>query len=67
VEVIHINPVFSADAAKGTVRKLADDIEPLPVASYKYLETEIIFKRMLENRDLVKKLLVGKYRKLIGG
>jgi hypothetical protein len=67
VEVIHINPVFSADAAKGSSRKLAEDIEPLPVASYKYLETEIIFKRMLENRDLVKKLLIGKYRKLIGG
>jgi hypothetical protein len=67
IEIIHINPVFSADSQQGSARKLADDIEPLPVSSYKFLETEIIFKRMLENKDLVKNLLVGKYRKLIGG
>lgn len=67
LEIIHINPVFAADAQQGSSRKLADDIIPLPVSSHKFLETEIIFKRMLENRDLVKKLLIEKYRRLIGG
>jgi len=66
-ELMHINPVFAADAKTGSVRKLTDDTKPLPVTSYKYLETEIIFNRMIENRDLVKKLLVNKYNKLIGG
>ena len=66
-ELLHINPVFSADSQQGSVRRLADDVKPLPVSSYKYLETEIIFNRMIENRDTVKQLLIGKYNKLIGG
>lgn len=66
-ELMHINPVFSADAKTGSVRKLAEDVNPLPVTSYKYLETEVIFNRMIENSDLVKKLLINKYNKLIGG
>ena len=66
-ELMHINPVFSADAKEGTVRRLTDDAKPLPVTSYKYLETEIIFNRMIENSTLVKQLLVNKYNKLIGG
>ena len=66
-ELMHINPVFSADATTGSARKLTEDAQPLPVTSYKYLETEIIFNRMIENRDLVKQLLVNKYTKLIGG
>jgi len=65
--VIHINPVFSADSKSGTVRSLAEDIEPIPVGSYKYLETEFIFNQMLENPDAVKTVLIGKYQKLIGG
>jgi hypothetical protein len=66
-ELMHINPVFSADANTGSVRKLAEDVKPLPVTNYKYLETEVIFNRMIENSDLVKKLLINKYNKLIGG
>jgi len=66
-ELLHINPVFSADAQQGSVRRLTEDTKPLPVSSYKYLETEIIFNRMIENKDMVKQLLVGKYNKLIGG
>ena len=66
-ELLHINPVFSADAQQGSVRRLTEDVKPLPVSSYKFLETEIIFNRMIENQDMVKQLLVGKYTKLIGG
>jgi len=66
-ELMHINPVMSADAKSGTVRKLTEDVTPLPVSSHKYLETEIIFNQMIENREIVKQLLIGKYKNLIGG
>jgi hypothetical protein len=66
-ELIHINPVMSADASKGTTRQLVPDIKPLPVAAPEFLETELIFNKMIENRDLVKQLLVNKYQKMIGG
>jgi len=65
--IIHINPVFSAEAKTGTTRTLAEDITPMPVGNYKYLETEFIFNQMLENTEAVKALLVHKYQKLIGG
>ena len=65
--VIHINPVFSAEAKSGTTRTLTEDIKPMPVGSYKYLETEFIFNQMLENTEAVKKLLIKKYQKVIGG
>ena len=65
-ELMHINPVFSADAKTGTTRKLTDDITPLPVTNYKFLETEIIFNKMIENREVVKGLLINRYQKLIG-
>jgi len=64
--LLHLNPVFAADAKKGTARKLAADVEPMPLADHKFFETEMIFNRMLENRDMVKKLLVQKYQKLLG-
>ncbi len=64
--LIHFNPVFSADARKGTARTLVPDVQPIPLGDYKYVETEFIFKRMVENADVVKKLLVNKYQKLIG-
>jgi hypothetical protein len=64
--VLHLNPVFAADAKSGTVRKLASDIVPMPLADHKYFETELIFNRMIENRNIVKKLLVQKYKQLIG-
>jgi len=66
-ELMHINPVMSADAKSGSVRKLTEDVTPLPVSSHKYLETEIIFNQMIENREIVKQLLIGKYKNLIGG
>jgi len=65
--LIHLNPVFSADAKQGTARSLAEGLKPLPVSDYKFLESEIIFSRMIENREMVKNLLVGKYQSLIEG
>ena len=62
--VIHINPVFSADSKSGTTRSLAKDVTPMPVGSYKYLETEFIFNQMIENTEAVKHLLIQKYQKL---
>jgi hypothetical protein len=64
--LIQINPVFSAAAASGTSRTLVEGNEPVPVSDYKYLETEFIFRKMLDNTEIVKNLLVGKYHKLIG-
>jgi len=64
--VLHLNPVFAADAAHGTARRLAADISPMPLADHKFLETEMIFNQMIENRDMVKTLLVKKYQNLIG-
>lgn len=64
--LVHLNPVFSADAKSGTARQLTSDTKPLPVSSYKFLETELIFNRMIESRDVVKQLLVNKFKKLIG-
>ena len=65
--VIHINPVFAANSKSGTTRKLAEDVTPMPVGSYKYLETEFIFNQLLDNTEAVKQLLVNKYKQLIGG
>ena len=65
-EIIHINPVFSSDAKSGTTRSLIEGDNPLPVANYKHLETEFIFRKMLEHTEMVKQLLVGRYKKLIG-
>ena len=64
--LMHLNPVFSADAKTGTSRRLTADTKPLPVSNYKFLETELVFDRMLENREVVKTLLVNKYHKLLG-
>ena len=65
--LIHINPVFSAESKSGTTRALAENVTPMPVGNYKYLETEFIFNQMLENTEAVKQLLIHKYQKLIGG
>ena len=64
--LIHLNPVFSADAKTGSSRRLTKDTKPLPVSSYKFLETQLIFDRMIESREVVKQLLVNKYQKLLG-
>jgi len=66
-KLIHFNPVFSAESKSGTARRLAKDVKPLPLADYKFIETELIFNQMIENREMVKKLLVNKYQKLLGG
>lgn len=66
-KMIHLNPVFSADAKVGTARALTEDTKPLPVSNYKFLESEIIFNRMIENRDLVRNLLINKFQTLIEG
>lgn len=65
-ELMHINPVFASDAKSGTTRKLVDDVTPMPISDYRFLETEIIFNQMIENREAVKQLLINKYQKLLG-
>lgn len=65
--LVHINPVFAADAKTGTARSLVSGIKALPVSDYKYLETELLFTQMLTNRDMVKKMLAAKYHKLLEG
>lgn len=65
-KLLHLNPVFAADANRGTARQLVADVNPMPLMDYKFFETEIIFNRMLENREMVKTLLIQKYQKLIG-
>lgn len=65
--LVHINPVFAADAKTGTSRNLVSDIKALPVSDYKYLETELLFTQMLTNREMVKKMLAAKYHKLLEG
>lgn len=65
--LIHMNPVFSAEAKSGTARRLAPDVKPLPLSDYRHIETELIFNRILENKEMVKALLVNKYQKLLGG
>lgn len=67
IELLHINPVYSADAASGTSRQIAKDVKPMPLDNYKFVETELIFNQMLESTEMVKRLLVNKYRKMIGG
>jgi len=64
-KVTHINPVFSATSINGSTRKLADDIKSMPVGNYKYLETEVIFSKLIEDKEMVKKLLISKYRNLL--
>lgn len=65
-DLLHINPVFSADLKSGTTRALVEGDNPIPVANYKHLETEFIFRKMLDHTEMVKSLLVGRYQKLIG-
>ena len=65
-DLLQINPVFSADAKKGTARSLIEGGNPMPVGSYKHLETEFIFRQMLDHTDMVKKILVNRYKQLIG-
>lgn len=66
-DLMHVNPVFSAGAKKGSARMLVKDTEPLPVSDYKFFETEFIFNRMIENTETVKQLLANKYLKMIEG
>lgn len=65
--LIHFNPVMSATSKSGSVRKLTEDVAPMPLADPKFVETEIIFNRLLAAPDMVKKLLVNKYQQLLGG
>jgi hypothetical protein len=65
LNIVHLNPVFAADSKSGSTRRLAADIEPVPVSDTKYFETEMIFKQLVSNQSIVKKMLVQKYQKLI--
>ena len=66
-DLLEINPVYSADAKGGTARSLVEGGTPLPVTNYKHLETEFIFRKMLDHTEMVKHLLLSRYQKLIGG
>ena len=65
IDLLHLNPVFAADSKTGTARRLVSSVTPMPLADYRYLETELIFNQAIANRDMVKRLLVNKYTKLI--
>ena len=64
-KLTHINPVFAASSSNGTGRKLVDDVKPMPVGDHKFLETEVIFSKLIEDTDMVKRLLINKYRNLL--
>jgi hypothetical protein len=64
--LLQFNPVFSATAKSGTSRTLVEGNEPIPVVDAKNLETEFIFRKMLDHTETVKNLLVARYQKLIG-
>lgn len=63
INLVHINPVFSSEVSGA--RKLVEDINPLVLNDYKFLETEFVFKCLTSNRDEVRKLLSSKYKQLI--
>jgi len=63
--LIHLNPVFSAGSKQGTTRQLTDDVKPLQVSDYKYLETELLFNKILESPDSIKIKLADKFQKLL--
>jgi hypothetical protein len=65
-DLLQINPVFASDAKTGTVRSLVEGGNPMPVNNYKHLETEFIFRQMLDHTEMVKKLLLNRYQNLIG-
>jgi hypothetical protein len=65
-DLIQINPVFASDSKEGTARSLVEGDNPLPVANYKHLETEFIFRKMLDHTEMVKSLLITRFQKLIG-
>lgn len=65
--LIHFNPVMSATSKKGSVRQLTDDVAPMPLADPKFVETEIIFNKLLSAPSIAKKLLVGRYKQLLLG
>jgi hypothetical protein len=67
LNLMHINPVLSTKAKSGTTRRLISDVDPMSVDNYKFLETKLIFDRMIEGSEIVKKLLIQKYTKLLGG
>jgi len=64
-KLTHLNPVFSAGSLTGTSIRLTEDVRPFPVGDYKFLETEIIFSKLIEDKDMVRKLLISKYKSLI--
>lgn len=65
--LIHFNPVMSATAKAGSVRMLTKDSAPMPLSDPKFVETEIIFNRLLAAPGMVKKLLINRYKELLGG
>jgi len=62
-KLLHLNPVFAAEV--GGARKLTEDVKPMILTDYKFLETNCMFKMLQSDRDQVEKFLVSKYQNLI--
>lgn len=60
--ILHVNPVFASEVSG--LRKLANDVEPMPLDDYKYLTTNIIFK-LVANKDFATQMLVKEVKKRI--
>lgn len=61
--LIHANPVFSSEVSG--LRQLTEDVKPMALDNYKYLKTNLIFKLITTDKEQVKKLLAGEYKKQI--
>jgi hypothetical protein len=63
--LIHFNPVMSATAKTGSVRQLTADVPPMPLADPTFVETEIIFNKLLSAPAIAKGLLINRYKELL--
>jgi len=62
-KMLHLNPVFASEV--GGARKLAEDVKPMVLTDYKFLETDCMFKMLQSDRGQVERFLVSKYQNLI--
>ena len=62
-KLFHFNPVFASEV--GGARKLAEDVKPMILSDYKFLETNCMFQMLQSDREQVKQFLVSRYQTLI--
>lgn len=62
-KLLHFNPVFASEV--GGARKLVEDVKPMILSDYKFLETNCMFQMLQSDRDQVEKFLVSRYQNLI--